>query len=465
MKDASSGRIMDYIREHSSNEYQIAVPMVGSYDDEGNYIDGSLSRLQDVGRIIIGEEDWYNTFASALINRIGKVVIQSKLYRNSLEFLKLGYMEVGDVLEEIYVGLLRARAFNPSVAEKKVFERQLPEIMAAYHKVNVRLFYKVTISYDELRGAFQTWNGIHDLVGRIIEQCYTSSNFDEFILFKLLIGRAVLDKMIYPVLVPEITKENAIDVVTEMVTQSNLLQFMSDQYNAAGVPNFTDINDQITIINAKFSALRNVNVLAAAFNMDKAQLEGKVIMIDNFGFSALEIKRLQFMADNSDAPVEFFKPFTEDEIALLNSIPALTVDRFFFIVLDQLFELKRIENGEGLYWNYWLHTWKMVDYSPFMNAIAYTTTESTAEVTALSPATASIVKGNTKQFVATVNATGLASDGVNFTLMGDKVVKSTVDSTGLVKIDPNEENERLTLYATAKSNVTSFKTSTITVTS
>lgn len=466
LEDVSSGKIMDYVRQEIGGEYSARVPMVGNYDQNGDYVEGTLEGLQSVGNILLSDSVLYNQFAKFLPNRIGRVLIQSRLFRNPLEAFKMGYMETGDVIEEIFVQIVRSRQFNPDIAEKEMLKREIPDIPAAFHHINVKLFYKLTISYDMLRGAFTSWNGVRDLVGRIIEQAYTSANYDEYILFKYVIARAILNKTVYPITVPEVNKANASDVVTEMVAASNMLPFFSDQYNAMGVPTFTNKENQITLINAKFSALRDVNVLATAFNMDKAELQGRVIMIDGFGFNNLEIERLKFMNEQSSVP--FLELLTEDDVALLNTIPALTIDDKFFVIIDQLFELKNFENGEGLYWNYWLHTWKCVDYSPFANAIAFTTTESTATVNSITPATKSMAKGSTAQFTASVTATGFASDSVTWTLTSadttSSPVSSIVDINGNVTIAADEQNSKLTLTAIAKSNVDSFKTATITVT-
>lgn len=327
--------------------------------------------MRAVGSIILGDEDLYNAFVPALINRIGRVIIQSKLYRNPLESFKLGYMELGDVVEEIFVNLLKPHNFDPDKASEKWMEREKPDIESVFHRINFRAFYKITISYDELRTAFLTWSGIHDLVGRIIEQAYTSANWDEFIMFKYLVASAAAQNMLYPIEVSEPTAETAKSVTTAMVAASNALQFMDAQYNAMGVPNYTDKASQIMLINTDFAAIQDVEVLAQAFNMSKAELQGRVVMINSFVPSALELKRLGELSEIIGVE---YPAFTEDELEILRSIPAMLVDESFFVVLDQLFELRNQENGEGLYWQYWLHTWKLFSWSPFANAIAFTTT-------------------------------------------------------------------------------------------
>lgn len=358
---ANSAQIINYVRQNLSKAYQKAVPVAAE----------NAESVRAVGSIILGDEDLYNAFVPALINRIGRVIIQSKLYRNPLESFKLGYMELGDVVEEIFVNLLKPHNFDPDKASEKWMEREKPDIESVFHRINFRAFYKITISYDELRTAFLTWSGIHDLVGRIIEQAYTSANWDEFIMFKYLVASAAAQNMLYPIEVSEPTAETAKSVTTAMVAASNALQFMDAQYNAMGVPNYTDKASQIMLINTDFAAIQDVEVLAQAFNMSKAELQGRVVMINSFVPSALELKRLGELSEIIGVE---YPAFTDDELEILRSIPAMLVDESFFVVLDQLFELRNQENGEGLYWQYWLHTWKLFSWSPFANAIAFTTT-------------------------------------------------------------------------------------------
>lgn len=50
--------------------------------------------------------------------------------------------------------------------------------------MNYQKFYPTTVSNDQLRQAFLSWQGITDLIGRIIEQLYTGANYDEFLVMK-----------------------------------------------------------------------------------------------------------------------------------------------------------------------------------------------------------------------------------------------------------------------------------------
>ena len=63
---------------------------------------------------------------------------------------------------------------------------------------------------------------------------------------------------------------------------SNQLTFMSTKYNADGVTTTTPKNDQYIFMDSMFNAEYDVNVLASAFNMDKATFSGKLKLIDDW---------------------------------------------------------------------------------------------------------------------------------------------------------------------------------------
>ena len=149
---------------------------------------------------------------------------------------------------------------------------------------------------------------------------------------------------------------------------------------------------------------------------------------------------------------------------MLDAIPALMVDESWFMIFDNYYNMTEQYNGEGLYWNYWYHVWKTFSVSPFSNAVLYTTKTPAITDVSISPNTASIAKGGSAQFAATVVSTGFAPKNVTWSLTGDSAVTSTVTSEGKVTIAGNEQNTTLTLTATSNYDTTKSGTSTITIT-
>ena len=96
---------------------------------------------------------------------------------------------------------------------------------------------------------------------------YTAANYDEFLLFKYLIIKSVTSGKLKPIGVNGASMNN---YAVAFRGKSNLLPFMSQEYNEAGVLNTTPKERQVIFMDAMFNASFDVNVLASAFNMDKA---------------------------------------------------------------------------------------------------------------------------------------------------------------------------------------------------
>lgn len=65
--------------------------------------------------------------------------------------------------------------------------------------MNWRVMYPVTIQDEDLRLAFLAESGVQDLVAKIVESVYKAAEYDEFLLFKYLLIKAVSHGKMYPI--------------------------------------------------------------------------------------------------------------------------------------------------------------------------------------------------------------------------------------------------------------------------
>ena len=443
---ANSVEILNAIRRDATPYYQQMIPKAAA----------NTESIRQIGGIMMNYQPLQNELLKALYNRIGRVIITSKMYYNPWAPFKKGLMELGETVEEVFVNIAKAHTFNPEKAETNFMKREIPDVRSAFHTMNYQKFYKATISNDQLRQAFLSWQGITDLIAKIVDAMYTAHNLDEFQVTKYMLARNILNGLLYGHTVPAISKENASDIVTEVKAISNELVYDTPTYNAAGVYSFTEKNDQFIITTARFDAIMDVNVLAAAFNMDKVEFMGHRVQID--GFDRLDENRLNELF--ADDPSAGYVPLTADEKAALAAVPAIIVDRDYFMIFDNLYKFTEDYNGEGLYWQYWYHAWKTFSTSPFANAVVFVPGEQTVVSVTVSPATATVNKGNMLQLNAVVETTNFAPSSVVWTVDG---VNSTVDANGLLTVGAGETTETLTVTATSTSDETKTRTATITV--
>lgn len=356
----SSPEVLNAIRNSASIDYRNYVP-IATPDGEN---------IKEIGAVIMDYPNLQNEFINTLVNRIALVLVNSLSFDNPLAIFKRGFLEFGETVEELYVDIATPQEYSPEVAETEYFQRIIPEVKASFHPMNYQKFYKTTVQQQDLKLAFLSQSGVTSLVEKIIQALYTGMNYDEWLATRYLLARRLLNnKFFYIRSAGAITQDNARLSLTELRAVSNLMRFPSEEYNVAGVLNKTDITDQYIIVDSTFDANVDVNALAYAFHMDKADYLGKRVLVPHFYFSPSEIRRLNllFAAQIQDGS---FKPITPDENAALRGVHALLVDKNYFMIFDELQEMRDVANGQGLYWNYFLHTWKTFAVSPFMNAVA-----------------------------------------------------------------------------------------------
>lgn len=441
----SAADILNVIRNNASVDYRNYVPKADANDVES---------VRTIGAIIMDYPALQNEFLNALVNRIGRVMLTSKMYSNPIAFFKKGVLEYGESIEEIFVNIAKVQEFNPEIAEQEVFKRVVPDVRAAFHIMNYQKFYKATVTQEQLKQAFLSWDGVTDLIARIVDSMYTGANYDEFLVMKYLLARHILDGRVYPVTVPTVNADNAKAIVTTVKGVSNKLTFMNSDYNPAAVRTFTDKTDQYMIVNSVFDATMDVNVLASAFNMDKAEFLGHRVLIDGFG--DLDVARLGeiFAGDPT------YNEPSQDELTALNAIPAVIVDKDWFMVFDMLTQFTEQYNGQGLYWNYFYHVWKTFSVSPFANSVLFVPgTPSVTSVT-VSPTTVTIPKGGSAALSCVVVTEYFAPQTVVWTSNAADV---KVSASGVVTVDADATSTTATITATSAFDDTKKATCAVTV--
>lgn len=352
--NASTMDILNVIRQNASYEYQQNVPEVTKASD-----------IPRVGEVIYGTPAFANQFINALVNRIAIVRMQSATFNNPYGVLKKGYIEFGETVEDIFVTIAKGVDFDPEKGKSREFKRTFPDVRSAFHTMNWRVMYPVTIQDEDLKQAFLSLEGVQNLIAKIIGAVYTAAEYDEFLLFKYLMIKAISHGKMKPESIGDGTdlKESAV----AFRGISNLLPFISSDYSEAGVKTNTPKNRQIIFMDAKFNAQFDVNVLASAFNMDKADFMGRLFLIDNW--TSFDNERFDVIRENSDGIEEV----TAGELALLANVKAVIVDENWFQIYDNNNKITEKYVASGMYWNYFYHTWKTVSSSPFANAVVFVT--------------------------------------------------------------------------------------------
>lgn len=361
--NATTTDIINTIRANASLEYQSNVPKVTTEHD-----------IPRVGEALFGYPALANEFLSALLNRIALVRIRSAVYNNRFIQFKKGYLEFGETIEEVFVNIAKVREFNTEKAESRELKRTLPDVRAAFHAINWKVQYPVTIENNELRQAFTSFTGVEDMIARIVNAVYTAAEYDEFLLFKYLIIKSVAHGNMANV---NFDGTNVKDAAVQFRGISNMLTFMGNQYNREGVTTTTPIADQYIIMDSMYNAKYGVDILSAAFNKEYVDYSQRVVLVDSW--TTFDNERWSVIRENTDMVEEV----TADELEAMENVRAIVIDKEWFQFYDNLTQFSEKFVASGLYWNYFLNVWKTVSTSPFSNAIAFidTTTAVTMPAT------------------------------------------------------------------------------------
>lgn len=418
------------------NSIRSTIMANGSVIDYADRIpEATQENLKDIGRALFSYEPAMNQFLNELINRIGMTYVHTKLYNNKLKFLKRGFLEYGDSIQEIFVDLAKAVHYMPAPAtgnECDVYKQYKPQIVSAFHRVNREDTYPITINEEMLKRAFTGYQAFSSFVAGIFNSVYRADEVDEFILFKQLIGEMLKNSYLVNVTKPtDKTTSEAFSIA--MRANGLALEYVSRKYNRAGVATNTDLADQILLLRSDIVPVIDVTQLANNFNLNLAQpISGRIIVIDDFG-------------QGND-----------------NIIGGI-IDRDFSMIYDTVYKTESIYNPRHLYWNYFLHHHQVIASSPFANAIGFTTETITPAIDSLTimPSEQSIAKGYSGYVRTIVDFVGDIDTTVKYTISGNASDSSYVTEDGQVFVGADETNETLTITATSAAN--SAKTATATV--
>lgn len=361
--------VANAIRNESSAAFRAAVPIA------------TASNSREFGAAIIGNENFVNEYISSLLNRIALTIITSRSkWMNPWGFMNKGVLEFGETVEEIYTNLINGFAYNYEAAEKLVFKRRNPDVRTSFHAQNVAAYYPITIEISRLKKAFLSWASMNELIADIVDRMYTSWRYDEFNMMKYVLGKAIVNNKIATVSGINVSTDPDKAVVA-IKAVSNAMEIMSGSYTEAGVPNYTPKERQYIILSTTSDAEIGVDVLAAAFNLDYVTFAGRKTLVDEFW--KVDNARLSLLfSSEENQNVSEFKPFTSDEIEKLKTVQAVLMDENFMQIYYNLYKFTENYNGNGIWWNYFLHVWATFSHSPFSNACVFASGSGT--LTALS---------------------------------------------------------------------------------
>lgn len=428
LKDTSNIALFNAIRNDSSSLYQQRIP------------EATKAGIADTIENLHRYRPMMNEFIDALVNRIGSVYARNISWTNPLAQFKRGMLTYGDTIEEIQTGLLRAHLYAPDREhmEQDIFGTEAIPAESNFHKVNRQEFYKITVNEPLLMRAFLEPNGIASFIGQIMEAPMTSDNWDEFLMTCQLFPEYEKNGGFYHVHIDDVaalnsTEAHAKSALRKMRAMADTLPFISTKYNAAGMPTHASREDLVLFASPEFQAAIDVEALAGAFNVDKADVYGRIITI----------------------PKEQFG---------VNGAQAIMSTRDFFVIADTRLENTSQYNPVSLGTNYFLHHWEVISASRFAPAVMFWTgaddevinvspTLETINAITIEPVDGEAVTSATRGDLLAFHVTAVDSDStviddpVTWGLVGAESSRTFITQQGVLHVGGDEAADSVKVVA------------------
>lgn len=334
---ATNAAIINAVRNNASEQYRARIPEITD-----NNLTKTLALLQENSLL-------WNEFIQVLVQRIGLTLFRNNSFENRLKPFKTGAMAYGGIVQEIGANLIKAKAYDPN--DTNVFGADKPDVKAIYHSVNRRDRYDLRLNEDMLEEAFVQDGQLSAFINSLLALPQQSDENDEYLIMRDILRKVhdsegmatirVSDMFADGITADEkrLAGENVASVLREHYLQ--MKNFYNTRYNNAGMQ---VISDELVLLGTpRFFANFDVSVLAAAFNMDKANfIADRTVVIDEFNIPGVDV---------------------------------VLLDRDFYVCTDTKIKSATIYNPVTLDLDYYYHHWGVYSASPMRNALLLSTVE------------------------------------------------------------------------------------------
>lgn len=352
---------LNAIREASVSEGTIYHQYLPIVDDNTD--------IAAFGTPILNNTPVMNEFMNRLVNRIVYTSFENKYFNNPLQILEGDRIPLGYAGQEIYVNPAKGRKYDVNDFAGLLVKYEA-DVKVQYTSVNMDLQYPVTVSRHKLKQAFVSWDSLDNFVMELSNSLYNGAYIDEFRFTKGLVSSAYSSNQVQVRTISAVSSEATAKTFVQTARELFLnMQLPSTEYNAwskvggygKDILTYSRPEDIVFLIRNDVRAYLDVNVLAEAFNMDKADLLGRIIPIDNFD-------------QYDDNGTKIF-----DGSAIIGFIG----DSSWFRIKRQDMYLDEFYNANNRTWQYYLNLTKMYNYSLFANGVVLATSAPSVDIVSM----------------------------------------------------------------------------------
>lgn len=404
-----------------------------------------ISVLRDA---LFNNTNLMNEFMNVLVQRIIYTqIVNYKLFNNPLSFLEGEQMPLGAIGQEIFINPAKGRRFDVNDFAGLLAKYE-SDVKIQYMHLNSDVQYPKTITRDKLRNAFTSWSDLQAFVDGITQSLYNGCYIDRYNFTKGLVAQAYRDNAVQ---MEVIQNPNTEALAKDFLTKARALylnfQEPTSDYNAwrkvggygKDVLTWTEAEDIVFLIRNDVGAYLDVNVLAQAFNVDKAKLFGRVKYVKDF---SERDKDGNVVVDGS-------------------KIIAMMCDKRWFRIKNEETTMDEFFNPNNKTYQLYLNDVNMYQYSLFCNAMLFATEEPQVTITGLEvdkkdvtvkkdetttvTVSTTPAQANTPVITATSNAKGTATASIE-----DRTITITGVAQGSTTVTVKAGNVETTINVTVE---------------
>ena len=280
------------------------------------------------------EPNVYESYGD-MIGKLAKSIIRNVQSKNPLAVFDKGRIENGDTIENVVIGLLESSGYADNTP---LANQGKGNIVAEYFKNWLYKRYSVTIKPDDLRKIRPQYaeDDVASLASRIVGSLDQSATHEHFIAFKEMLkwgatAGSLGDDGTALVNIGSVDKvDGKTDykgILKKIKDAVDGMSFVNNTYNASGFTKATNKEDIYIVMPYTIKNAIDVDELSGVFNLSKAEIESKIIVTDS----------------------------TDKYIYI--------VDKNAILSFTRVYEVKTQENAQGNFYNYFLHTDRLMAIS------------------------------------------------------------------------------------------------------
>nr|DAH37023.1 MAG TPA: Head protein [Caudoviricetes sp.] len=244
-----------------------------------------------VGEILSQDENFANVWHRTAINLVAKILFRENKIVNPLAEFEGELITTGDKVEEMIIDAAETFMFDPSKAEKKLFERRAPELLAAIHSRKRDVSNLKTLQDTVFTDIFRDETQLNRYVIAVTQSMLSGNEYEKYYETKKLVSTAVYKGSVRTI---DMGKALTAKQMQKAILRHSKLMIHPNRFYNMAYANQTNIRGYTGInIQADFTELRmllpvntsvdlSVDFFAAAFHSDAVKSNLAIKEVDFF---------------------------------------------------------------------------------------------------------------------------------------------------------------------------------------